>query len=107
MLLGKVAEMEKVDVTGEDVDAEIQKMAEYYQATPEQLRESLERQGGGLDDIRGNLKTRKAIESVISKIRVTEGEWVDENAPEVVSEEEKPKKKPAKKPSAKKAAKSE
>jgi len=46
MLLEKIAEAEKVKVSKEEVDAEIAKMAEYYRTTPEEIRTSLERQGG-------------------------------------------------------------
>ena len=37
---------EKVEVSDAEVDEEIGKMAEYYRATPEEIRESLEKQGG-------------------------------------------------------------
>ena len=103
MLLDKVAEIEKVDVADAEVDAEIDKMAEYYRASADEIRSSLEKQGGGVENIRNNLKTRKAIEAVVAKAKVTDGEWIDENAQ---PPEEKPKKaaKP-KKPAAKAAKK--
>ena len=78
MLLDRVAEMEKVDVTDAEIDEEIVKMAGYYRSSADEVRESLEKQGGGLENIRNNLKTRKAIEAVIAKAKVTNGEWVDE-----------------------------
>ena len=103
MLLDKVAIAEKVDVTDAEVDEEISKMASYYRTSVEEIRESLESQGGGADSIRNNLKTRKAIEAIVAKAKVSDGPWVDEEtaAPE---KEEKPKKAKAKSP-AKKAAK--
>ena len=104
MLLDKVAEMAKVEVADNEVDEEINKMAEYYRATPEEIRESLEKQGGGVDNIRNNLKTRKAIEAVIEKARITKGEWVDESLAQQEAAE-KPKKATKKKEPAKKAAK--
>lgn len=106
MLLDKVAEIEKIEVPDSEVDDEITKMAEYYRATPEEIRESLEKQGGGVDNIRNNLKTRKSIEAVVAAAKVTNGEWIDESAQAIAAEtetEEKPKKK---KTPAKKAAKS-
>jgi trigger factor len=101
MLLDKVAEIENVEVSDDAVDEEIGKMAEYYRASVEEVRESMAKQGGSLDNIRNNLKTRKAIEAVIAKVKITEGEWVDESAiqPE---EAEKPKKAAKKKETAKK-----
>jgi hypothetical protein len=77
-------------------------MAEYYRASADEIRESLEKQGG-IESIPNNLKTRKAIEAVVAKAKVTEGEWVDETETPVA--EEKPKRAKAKKEPAKKAAK--
>ena len=74
MLLDKVAEIEKVEVADAEVDEEINKMAEYYRASADEIRESLEKQGGGVENIRNNLKTRKAIEAVVAKRqKITEG----------------------------------
>ena len=101
MLLDKIAEVEKVVVPDTEVDEEIGKMAEYYRTTPQEIRESLEKQGGGVDNIHNNLKTRKTIEAVIATAKVSKGEWIEEAA-EQVAGEEKPKK-PAKKKAAKKS----
>lgn len=105
MLLEKVAELENVEIADAEVDEEIGKMAAYYRATAEEIRESIEKQGGGIDNIRNNLRTRKAIEAIVATAKVTDGEWVDESA---VQQEtaEKPKKAAKKKePAKKKAAK--
>jgi len=104
LLLDKVAELEKVDVSETEINEEIQKLADYYRASAEEIRESLEKQGGGVENIRNNLKTRKSIEAVIAKAKVTDGEWIDESVgqPETA---EKPKKEAKKKAPAKKAAK--
>ena len=94
MLLDKIAEAEKVEVTQEEVDEEIGKMAEYYRTTPEEVKASLEKQGG-TGTIENNLKTRKSIEALIAKAKVTDGPWVDDSLGDVPGEseaEEKPKK---------------
>jgi len=97
MLLEKIAEKEKVEVTQDEVDEELGKMAEYYRTTADEIRKTFEKQGT-LDNIRNNLRTRKSIEALVAKAKVTEGPWVDENAAEPAVEEEKAeKKKPAKK----------
>jgi trigger factor len=88
MLLDKVAELEKVEIPDSEVDEEIAKLAEYYRSTPEEVRESLEKQGGGLDNVRNNLKTRRSIEALIDNAKITEGEWIDEKAGEPVIETE-------------------
>ncbi|HQU92612.1 MAG TPA: trigger factor [Pyrinomonadaceae bacterium] len=94
MLLDKIAEAEKVAVSQEEIDEEIGKLAEYYQSTPDEVKESLEKQGG-TGTIENNLKTRKSIEALIAKAKVTEGPWVDDSLGDVPAEteaEEKPKK---------------
>ncbi|MEO6051138.1 MAG: trigger factor [Pyrinomonadaceae bacterium] len=100
MLLDKVAEIEKVQVAEAEVAEEIQKMADYYRASADEIRESLDKQGGGVENIRNNLKTRKAIEAVIAKAQVVSGQWIDESLAQPETEE-KPKK-AAKKKAAKK-----
>ncbi len=99
MLLDKVAEAEKIEIADAEIDDEITKLAEYYRSPPEEVRESLAKQGGTAT-IENNLRTRKAIEELIAKAKITDGEWIDENAAAVadaiedaeVADEEKPKK---------------
>ena len=91
MLLDRVAEIAKVEVAETEVDDEIAKMAEYYRSSADEIRESLEKQGGGVENIRNNLKTRKAIEAVVAKAKIIKGEWVDESLAQP-GPEEKPKK---------------
>lgn len=106
MLLDKIAEAEKISVSNDEIEEEIGKLAEYYRATPEEVKESLAKQGG-TGTIENNLKTRKSIEALIAKAKVTDGPWVDESVGNVAGDElkteadEKPKK--ASKPKAAKA----
>jgi trigger factor len=103
LLLDRVAENESVVVSDSEVDEEIARMADYYKASVDEIRESIEKHGGGAESIRNNLKTRKAIEAVVAKIKVTDGPWIDPQAGETETElDEKPKK--AKKPKATKMA---
>lgn len=104
MLLEKIAELENVEVTPEEIAAEIEQMATYYRATPEQIRKSLEDQGGEAN-IAHSIRNRKSVEAIFSNAKVTDGEWIDETvAPQIEAEaveeektEKKPKKKAAKK----------
>lgn len=77
MLLEKIAEMEEVEISDDEISEEIGKMAEYYRTSADEVRESLKKQGGE-DNIRNNLRTRKAIEALIAKAKVVDGEWVEE-----------------------------
>jgi trigger factor len=104
MLLEKIGELEKIDATDEEVAAEIDEVAQYYRTTADEVRKSFDK-NNGLEQIRNNLKTRKAIEALIAKAKITEGNWVDEKVGEAkVATEKKPKAKKAAKPKAEKAA---
>ncbi len=104
MLLEKIAEAEKVEVTKQDVDDEVAKMAEYYRVKPEEILASLEKQGG-TGTIENNLRTRKSIKALVAKAKVTDGPWVDEKEQETdaVTDDQKPKK--SAKPKAKSSGK--
>jgi trigger factor len=90
MLLEKIAEAEKVDVTEAEIEEELQRLADHYRAPVDDIRESLKRQGGE-ESIRNNLRTRKSIEAIVAKAKVKEGEWKDPSA-QAEEPEEKPKK---------------
>lgn len=94
LLLEKIAEAEKIEISSAEIDEEIGKLADYYRTTPEEIRESVTKQGG-TGAIENNLRTRKSIEALIEKATITDGPWIDEsmkaeNEPEVG--ESKPKK---------------
>ena len=106
VLLEKIAELEKVEVGKEAVDAEIENMATRYQKTVEEVRKMMIEQQGGEDSIKSSLRTREAVEALVKKAKVTDGKWIDETHTEVEQEdsefkEEKPKKAKEKKPEAK------
>lgn len=106
MLLEKIAELENIEISDEEIAAEIEQMAGYYRVSPEEVRASLEKQGGEAN-IANSLRTRKSVEAIVENAKVTDGEWIDESLPkieavedaEIADEkvEEKPKKKAAKK----------
>lgn len=110
MLLERIAETENIAVSKEEIDEEIGKMAEYYRTTADEIRESIERQGGDRT-IENNLRTRKSVEALISKAKVVDAPWIDESAAAPVTDggdeaaPESPKKTARKKPATKKAAK--
>lgn len=93
MLLEKIAEAENITVAIEEVDEEIGKLAEYYRTNPEEIRESMTKQGGTAT-IENNLRTRKSIEALVAKAKVSDGPWIDESQEESVAAktDEKPKK---------------
>jgi len=99
LLLEKIAELENVDVTDEELNEELGKMAEYYRMGAAEIRDMLSKQQNGLANIKNNLRTRKTVEALVNKAKVTEGEWVEETPEQPAAEteaapeaEEKPKK---------------
>lgn len=79
MLLEKIADEENVEISDEEIAGEIERMAEYYGVSSEDIRESLKQQEGGEANIANNLRTRKAVEALVSSANITEGEWIPEN----------------------------
>ena len=95
LALEKIAELEKIEVTDEELEAEVARIAEDNKITKEQVEEFV-----GLEAVRGDMKVQKALDLVVSKAVVTD------KAPEAEVAEEKPAKKaPAKKTTAKKTTK--
>jgi trigger factor len=103
MLLEKIGEAEKVEVSKEEVEEELGKMAEYYRTTPEEVRDSLKKQGGERT-IENNLRTRKTIEALVSQAKIEDGPWQSEEKAEETTKE-KPKKATKKKSAKAKEAK--
>jgi trigger factor len=77
MLLDKIAEQEKIEVTDEEVEAEINSIAEASRQSPEQVRAALTKQGGATS-IADRLRNRKALDLIVENARVTDEEWREE-----------------------------
>lgn len=88
LLLDKVADAERIEVKPDEVDEEIAKLANHFRSTPDEIRKTFERQGA-LRNIENNLRTRKTVEALVAKARITEGDWIDETAREPVVSQEK------------------
>lgn len=88
MLLEKVAELENIEVSADEVNEEIERMADYYRTTSEEIRASLAKQQGAEENISNSLRTRKSIEALVENAKVTDGEWIDESQPQIQAEEQ-------------------
>ncbi len=95
LLLDKVAEEEKIQVSDEEIEAEYARLAEQYGMEAEQVKQALAR-----DVIVGDVKTRKAAQIIFDA-----GVPTEPVAGEAPAEEEKPA--PKKRASRKKAEKSD
>ena len=77
LLLERVAEEEKIEVSDQEIDDEINAAAESSRQSPEQVRAILTKQGGERS-IAGRLRNRKALDFLAANARVTDKEWKDE-----------------------------
>jgi len=77
MLLDRIAEEEKIGVTDEEIEAEINAIAEASRQPKEQVRAALTKEGGERS-IASRLRNRKALDLLVEQARVTEEEWSEE-----------------------------
>jgi len=79
MLLERVADAENIEVTQEEIDAEIESIAEAQRQSVEQVRAALTKQGGERS-IHDRLRNRKALDLLVQHAQVREEEWREEPA---------------------------
>ncbi|HYG79260.1 MAG TPA: trigger factor [Pyrinomonadaceae bacterium] len=77
MLLEKIADEENIEVSDEEIEAEINAIAEASRQAPEQVRAALTKQGG-TTSIADRLRNRKALDLIVENARVTDEEWREE-----------------------------
>jgi trigger factor len=76
MLLEKIAEAENIFVSEEEVEAEIDAIANASRQSKEQVRAALTKNGGERS-IAHRLRTRKALELLVENARITDADWTD------------------------------
>jgi len=81
LLLERVAEAEGLDVTDEEVEAEIDALVEQSGQSHEQVRAALTKEGGERS-IHDRLRNRKALDFLVEHAAVTTEEWREEQEPE-------------------------
>jgi trigger factor len=74
MLLEQIAEEEKIEVSNEEVEAELDAIATASRQPKEQVRAALTKDGGERS-IAHRLRNRKALDLLIANASVTEEEW--------------------------------
>lgn len=79
LLLETIADEEKIDVSKEEIDAEIEAIARGSQQSVEQVRSVLTKEGGERS-IASRLRNRKALDLLVANAQVTDEEWRDETA---------------------------
>ena len=82
LLLERVAEEEKIDVSHEEIEAEIDAIATASRQPKEQVRAVLTKDGGERS-IANRLRNRKALDLLLENARITEEEWREDQKAEV------------------------
>ena len=81
MLLDEIAETENIDISDEEIDAEIESIASASRQTKEQVRAALTKNGGERS-IAHRLRSRKALDLLIENANITDAEWTESKEPE-------------------------
>ncbi|MGI6344892.1 MAG: trigger factor [Bacillota bacterium] len=71
LVLAKVAEVEGVSASDDELEQKLQEMAELYQQDPAELRNSLEA-AGSLDEIRNSIVVEKTVNMLVDSAQLTE-----------------------------------
>jgi trigger factor len=87
MLLDKIADTENIDVTDEEIDAEIESIASASRQTKEQVRAALTKNGGERS-IAHRLRSRKALDLLLENANITDAEWTEPKEPEEAPKDE-------------------
>jgi trigger factor len=77
LLLERIADDEKIEVSDQEIEDEINAMADASRQSPDQVRAILTKQGGERS-IAGRLRNRKALNLLVENARVTEEDWQEE-----------------------------
>ena len=77
ILLERIAEAEQIEPSDEEIEREIELIAEGARQSVEQVRAALTKQGGERS-IADRLRVRRTIDFLVENARVTEGEWHEE-----------------------------
>jgi len=87
MLLDKIAETENIDITDEEIDAEIESIASGSRQTKEQVRAALTKNGGERS-IAHRLRNRKALDLLVENANITDAEWTEPKEPDEAPKDE-------------------
>src|SRR5256714_9975653 len=77
LLLERIADEEKIEVTDQEIDDEINAIAHASRQSPDQVRAVLTKQGGERS-IAPRLRNRKALDFLVANARVIDKEWKEE-----------------------------
>ena len=84
LLLEEIADAEKIEVSDQEIEDEINALADASRQTPQQVRDVLTKQGGERS-IAPRLRNRKALDFLVANANVTDDEWKEEKQESEVS----------------------
>jgi trigger factor len=87
LLLDQIAISEKIEVSKEEIDAEIEAIARSSQQPIEQVRSVLTKDGGE-SSIANRLRNRKALDLLVENARITDETWKEKTEESEVSSQE-------------------
>jgi trigger factor len=87
MLLEQIAEAENITVSNDEVEAEIEAIANASRQSKEQVRAALTKSGGERS-IAHRLRNRKALDLLIDNANITEAEWTEPTDAEADTDKE-------------------
>jgi trigger factor len=77
LLLERIADEENIEVTPQEIEDEIGRVADASKQSPEQVRAILTKQGGERS-IAPRLRNRKALDFLVANAKVTDEEWKED-----------------------------
>ncbi|HEU5239934.1 MAG TPA: trigger factor [Pyrinomonadaceae bacterium] len=77
LLLEQIADTEEIEVSDQEIEDEINAIADNTRQTPQQVRDVLTKQGGERS-IASRLRNRKALDFLVANAKVTNEEWKEE-----------------------------
>jgi len=86
ILLERIAEAENLEVSNEEIEAEIEAVANASRQTKEQVKAALTKDGGDRS-IASRLRNRKALDLLVENASVSEEEWQEETPKEETQSE--------------------
>jgi len=87
MLLEKIAEVENIGVSDEEIETEIDAIAAASQQPKIQVRAALTKNGGERS-IAHRLRTKKALDLLVENASITDAEWIEPKEAEEAPEDE-------------------
>jgi trigger factor len=87
MLLDRIADTENINITDEEIDAEIGAIASASRQTKEQVRAALTKDGAERS-IAHRLRSRKALDLLVENANITDAEWTESKEPEEAPKDE-------------------